>query len=367
MKKWLSILTALIMILSIGCAAADPGFTLRNVQYDSATLAKAAIPDGYEMYTTVNMCDNETCLGYPIRVSVGALNMDTPSMLLYSRGESYLQRVKHSYFSHEEGTLDKELCIFMKEYMPAYNYTWYRAQEILKGMGFADVQLSGWQDDLTSFDQVTAARADYLRTEVMPGLQGAGFNIDWVDTTAAERAFTFDNNGVTWCVAVFAEGFGYKVSTGIYNTESIFWEIPRYYAMVCPKDLYQQIHDNDFRIFRENTGTNDEFDDFVDRLNFKIRDDVIRAWNMQVAASMAYMETMTALTFSMVEGTLGGTYHNTDRFSDYIFDQNDYTTLDGDHVKVSTAYDYVYQSGSNVYFTNDALSVPYGATMLTPN
>ena len=82
---------------------------------------------------------------------------------------------------------------------------------------------------------------------------------------------------------------------------------------------------------------------------------------------MAYMETMTNLTFSMVESSLGGSYSTSDRFSDYIFDQNDYTTLDGSHVKVSTSYDYVYQSGSSVYFTNDALSIPSGATMLTPN
>ena len=58
----------------------------------------------------------------------------------------------------------------------------------------------------------------------------------------------------------------------------------------------------------------------------------------------------------------------TDRFTDYIFDQNDYATEQGDHVKISTSYDYVYQTGSpTVYYTNDASVVPYGATMLSPN
>lgn len=53
-------------------------------------------------------------------------------------------------------------------------------------------------------------------------------------------------------------------------------------------------------------------------------------------------------------------------WSDYIYDQQEYTTLDGGAVKVSTAYDAVYQSGDDFYF-GPAGGAPDGWTQLTPN
>ena len=53
-------------------------------------------------------------------------------------------------------------------------------------------------------------------------------------------------------------------------------------------------------------------------------------------------------------------------WSDYIYDQQEYATLDGGAVKVSTAYDAVYQSGDDFYF-GPAGGAPDGWTQLTPN
>ncbi len=365
MKKLTATLLALVMLLTVCSALADTGFTVQNVKYDTATLAKAAVVDGYTLYSAVNCCDETTCLGYPVRVT--AMETKGDVMMMYYSGENYIERISHSMFTQQEGTLDQEFAIFMKSYMPAYNYCWDRATQILNAMG-VDAQLSGTNlDDMTSFDQAIAAREKYIYDNIVPGMQAYGMNVEWVEATAAERVFSFTVSGQKYYIAVMAEVFGYQYSTSLYNTRSTIWEAPYYFAMICPEAMYQEVHDNDFRIFRENTGTNDEFIALNEKLTEKIKDEVIANWNMVCAASMAYMETMTALTFSMVEGTLGGSYSNADRFSDYIFDQNDYTTLDGDHVKVSTSYDYVYQSGSSVYFTNDALSIPAGATMLDPN
>ncbi len=366
MKKLFAAVLALAMIASACGALAEKGFTVRNVNFDTATLAKAAVPEGYRLVSTFNCCDDQTCLGYPIRVSVGVSDVDNLTMMVFYSGENYIQRVSHSYFSHVEDALDQEFCIFMKEYMPAYNYCWYRAGKILEEMGIS-AQLRGWKDDVDSCARAAKAREDYVRDKIIPGFRGTGLNVEWAEGTAAERTFTFDVNGQPYCISVYAEGIAYQYQTAAFNTRTIIWEIPYYYALICPMDRFEEIHDTDYMIFRENTGVNDEFRDFSNALDDQIRDTVIRNWNMRVAASMAYAQAMTQLTFSMVESSLGGSYTYADRFSDYIFDQNDYTTEEGAHVKVSTSYDYVYQSGGSVYFTNDALSIPAGANLLTPN
>ena len=61
-------------------------------------------------------------------------------------------------------------------------------------------------------------------------------------------------------------------------------------------------------------------------------------------------------------------YSASDRFSDYIFDRNEYTTSEGYSVSISTGYDYVWEgSGGTVWYSDSALDVPSGATLLTPS
>ena len=369
MKKLTAVLMALMMVILACSALADGGFTVQNVKFDTATLAKCAVLDGYTASATVNCCDETTCLGYPIRVSVTETNPDKDVFMFYYSGENFLDRVKNSspLLQHEDGKLDIEFAMFMLRYMPAYNYTWQKARDILASRYGVTAMAGTSRDDLTSFGRLTEARTNYVYQNIVPGMAQYGMNMDWVEATAAERVFTFDNHGRTYCISVMSEVVAYQYSSTAFNTCNIIWDAPYYFVLVCPQDVYDEVHDNEYRIFRENTGTNDEFQTFRDTLTEMISAEVIRNWNMRCAYSMAYMETMTALTFSMVDSTLGGTYHNTDRFSDYIFDQNDYTTLDGDHVKVSTSYDYVFQVGGSVGFTNDALSIPTNAVMLTPN
>jgi len=54
--------------------------------------------------------------------------------------------------------------------------------------------------------------------------------------------------------------------------------------------------------------------------------------------------------------------------TDYIFDQNDYTLSDGSHVKVSAAYDYVYEGENGAaYYSDSAFAEPGGSIRLYPN
>lgn len=125
------------------------------------------------------------------------------------------------------------------------------------------------------------------------------------------------------------------------------------------------------RKFVENTSVNDEFLALNEQLNQDISDKVRHEINMQCAASMSYMATMTVLTFSIVENNLGTPYtgsYSSDCLSDYMFDQNDYTLSDGSSVKVSTSYNYVLEgSNGTVYYGNSLSDAPDGATQLYAN
>ena len=70
----------------------------------------------------------------------------------------------------------------------------------------------------------------------------------------------------------------------------------------------------------------------------------------------------------MQEETAKGDDYSEERFSDYIFDQNDYTLSDGSHVKVPTNYEYVWEGDNGmVYYSDSAFAQPGGSTQLTPN
>ena len=106
-----------------------------------------------------------------------------------------------------------------------------------------------------------------------------------------------------------------------------------------------------------------------DSITEKIKEDTINAWNSAVAASMAYAAAMDSLMTQYVNDYLSAPRYSTaDRFSDYIFDQNNYVTSDGYSVKVSTSYDYVWDTGGGyIGYSTSAFDVPAGAELLYPS
>ena len=371
MKRTLCILLALtVLALSFSGALAEEGepaaFTLTEVTWDTATIAQCAVPVGYELMTTVNCCDETTCLGYPLRVLIGAYSDEEDVAMGYYCGEQYLQRVyaSTSIMKHVDYQLDSTTMIFMLTYLNADQYCDARAGALQSGAKFYR------NEDMSFYAGRAQQRYDEFYEEIAPGMSGAGMSLDWVEMTAAQKAYTFQLDGKDYCMCIMAEvrAFQYTISGYGYTETDILWDVPGYYMLVSPMDRYEELYSTLFQTFVENTVVNDQYKDLVDQLNYQIRDDVIRAMNMKVAASSAYMASMTALTFSMVDSQLSGPTYSSDRFSDYIFDQNDYTLSDGTSVKISTGYDYVYQGDNGVvYYSDSAFAAPGGATQLYPN
>lgn len=338
-------------------------FELEPMMWDTATLGQVAVPAGFTAETTVNCCDDTTCLGYPLRVSETLISESADAMLFYKAGELYMQRVSSGYFSHNEGALDQQLYIFMKTYETAPSCCDEIAALIAPGAVYVG------DEDMSNYQMYSNSREEEYYELLVSG-QVPGMTLDWSEMTAAQRLYSAQLNGVECAICVLCEVKAYQITTAGYgfSDTSIFWDIPGYYVMVCPMSDYEENHDNIFQVFIDNTKVNDEFVDFNEAIAGEIASDVINNWNMQCAASSAYAAAMTAMTFASVESNMNYGTYSSDQFSDYIFDQNDYTLSDGSSVQISTSYDYVYEGDNGVvYYSNSAFAEPGGATQLYPN
>jgi len=332
-------------------------FTLQPILWDGAVLGKCGLPAGYTMSTEVHCGDETTCLGAPIRFGVQAASGS--AILGYFTSEIYLERVS-GYFKHKEGQLDGQLNIFMKKYMDAPAFCDWVASRLVSNCSF-------WKEEDSSFfnGKVANALAEY-RNSVEPGLKQLRIQTNWFDVTAAHRVYTYEYGGVTYALCVLAEVRAYQMkASGAVITA---WDSPEYFYLVCPVSEYDRIHSSDFQVFIANTTYTDTFSKLQDDLTNEIQKNIERGWAAAIAASNAYVRAMDALMTQSVNSYLSSSsYSASDRFSDYIFDRNEYTTSDGYSCSISTAYDYVWEgSGGTVYYSNNALDMPYGATQLSP-
>jgi hypothetical protein len=169
-----------------------------------------------------------------------------------------------------------------------------------------------------------------------------------------------------YALVVMAEVRAYQTNAA--GTVTTFWDVPEFFYMSCPWEDYDKVHGSDFQIFTANTAVSDTFIRLQEELTNEIQKKIMGSWAAAIAASNAYAQAMNSLMSQSVNNYLySSNYSASDRFSDYIFDRNEYTTSDGYGVSISTAYDYVWEgSNGTVYYSNSSFDMPYGATQLYP-
>lgn len=369
MKRHLVFVLIALILLGITVAYADGGFTIKPIDWDTAVVGQYALPDGYKATRVINNCDENSTLGHPIRVSVILNNKKEDVRMQYYCGEDYIDRVYASNKSmqHVEGGMDYQTMSIMHRYVNADGYCDELARQWAPNCVY-------WKnEDMSACTGRLSAAYAQMRDVVAPGLATLGYTVDAIEASASQRVYNYSSGGKDYCICVMTEVYAYKYSanTFINNFTNITWSVPCYYILWCPMESYERIRDGDFAVFVENTSVNDEMEALNARLTENIAAEVIQKSNMMCAASSAYMQSMTALTFSMVESNMSYSYtgsYSSDRFSDYLFDENDYTLSDGSSVKVSTAYNYVWEgSNGSVYYGNSLSDAPGGSTLLYAN
>lgn len=105
------------------------------------------------------------------------------------------------------------------------------------------------------------------------------------------------------------------------------------------------------------------------RIHYRYGRDIRNKIMLQQTNQIAAMTESQAQTY-MNDYESSTSYYTSDDWandwSDYIYDQQEYTTVDGDTIKASTSYDAVFQNGDEFYFGSVG-SAPDGWTQLTPN
>ena len=116
--------------------------------------------------------------------------------------------------------------------------------------------------------------------------------------------------------------------------------------MLTPESEYEE-HAATFDQFIWNTELTDQF---VEAFQ-KAQDQIVKQILQNGSTSMSTVQDYCESSVSDAMGS-GATY-DAEQFSDYILSQNDYTMSDGEHVKVSNTFDYVYADDlGNLYVSN---------------
>ena len=136
-----------------------------------------------------------------------------------------------------------------------------------------------------------------------------------------------------------------------------------FFFFCCPRKNGYEGQKAVYEQFVLNTRVSDQFLQAL----FRVRDQITQAVIQQNGSSM---EQLSGDFQSSMSSSMGSedTYTTEEKFSDYIFDQNDYTLSNGDHIKVPTSYEYVYEGDDgNVYVSDSSFDQPGGSTQLYPN
>lgn len=361
MKKILLFLLLLALALPPAGAMAEAdahSFMVTEIKYGGMAVGRCTAPAGWELSAKVSY---GASIEEPWTLQLTANEPQGPIMT-YTSPQCFIQILRmDSGEQHQEGVYSPQFHVTMLTYRDAPAYCDYMAGRMAPaGTNLTrvdDNQFPGAQALLQRKEQALYAKANALR-----GASSVG--VDWVDCTVCLRRYRADIAGLPSYICVMAGVEAVQSTARLWGplavevSSLISWKPIFCYTIVCPVDRWDT-YGPIYMQFVENSGVSDQFLAANERLSTELLN--IISGGIDLSGGAAYSE-------GVLRGEAGSGEDYTDRYSDYLFDQNDYTLSDGSHVKVSTAYDYVYEGDNyTVYYSDSALYQPGGAAQLTPN
>ncbi len=380
MKRLLCLLTTLALLCGacFTAQAEEAALAMRLTHLDAQDMrvGQCFAPDGYLVNAGVNICQDTQSVQSPLLLSVTAVSPDGKVYLCYESASTYIEilsSISYTFFgnfvnyTHEDGGFNEGTMTPMLHYMEPQAYCMTYAYGLAMSLfGAADVQYVG-DVDLSGYnDMLLKLATDHYNKLMSDDPEALGLTINGVEYTMGECGFTVSTDSGEYLIAVAtmiqATQMTMTSSTelGTIQETDIVWSPLYTYAFVADTSVTDLLlYPEAFHLFMENTTASDQF--ILTNLNLSAELSMLIA-NSRLG--IAYNYGVQALQSATDEGET----YDEDRFTDYIFDQNDYTTSDGSHLKVSTAYDYVYEADNGViYYTDSALMEPQGTTRLYPN
>lgn len=336
------------------------------------TVARAYVPLDYTAEGEVIWCGKWQSLGAPAQVYLTALSPDQNTVLGYYSLVCYEEIVEYSQNGyslqeHQDGVFDSSSMTPMLHFMTADTYCDYLAQTILPGQ---QLKFCGQQETTEKTKKQLDAKADELYQQACQLAQASNYNVAGTYAGIVQRNYNVTLDGYPFTLVVTAAVDGAQMSfsgelaynMGTVNHSFISWESPCVFFMLTPESEYEAQKDV-YEQFLLNTTVSDQFTQAL--LSF--RNQLTQERIQQISGSM---ETLTGTCQSGMSSSMGeeDTYTAEEQFSDYLFDQNDYTLSNGDHIKVPTSYEYVYEGDDgNIYVSDSSFDQPGGSVQLYPN
>ena len=353
-----------------GDPAPDPGpesagsevysMKLSDIREGENAFGQCAVPEGYEISWEMRPWNMNRSVSDPCQLVISARGQNGAVMTYYSA----------SGYGWEVGTGEDhdgemgDTGYVILHYMTPLEYCDYwmlGAHPDAVNIYVADENDFPGMNDVLSRKDAEGLEEAKKEAEIYGGLM----ELSSMGTKIYARSYTYEVNGTEYysCAVVLIGGIQMTVPRytplGIETVSTIVWEMPFLFVMDCPASAVEDAW-GAFVVFVENTSASDQF------LNAN-REMSAALW--EAIKKSRKVETGTTFSEQKIrEATSSGEDYDEERFTDYIFDQNDYTLSDGSHVKVPTDYEYVYEGdGNTVYYSDSAFAEPGGSTRLYPN
>ena len=184
--------------------------------------------------------------------------------------------------------------------------------------------------------------------------------------TASFRRYRFtagDGNSYVadaLCLCICIE---YTTNNGYVLNTARPWIIPITVFYIAPDEATLEKYSDQASMILDNCLQRNEFVHLKQSYGRDIRNQIMKQQTNQIirmtqSQAQNYLDDYDASAYASDEWA--------DDWRDYIYDQQEYATLDGGAIKASTAYDAVYQNGDEFYFGSVG-GAPDGWTQLTPN
>ena len=365
MNRKIALLLALILLLPATPALAESlPMELKSAQWMGDAVGQCFVPAGFTVETNVDMCTAQQSLNYPLFLSISAASPDQNVIMQYCSSRDYIHILETStgglsIGGHVDGQLDVTTLTPMLQFMYPSAYCDHIATTTLSGVEMIVESENSFPEAQQLFQQKAQTLYDELNaTGGMIGIQTEGVYVG-----ACERLYSFDYEGTPYYMnvtvamsAVQSLVQSYGITT--ISQQYVTWEVPCTYVFACPQAQYDQYYPC-FSMFKDNTCASDQFIRSNKRLANELRETALAARSLNGFSSYS--------SGVLSDETSSGDDYYEDRFTDYIYDNNEYALSDGSSVKVPTEYDYVYEdSNGNVVFSDSTLVDPAGATRLTP-
>lgn len=339
--------------------AAQPlAFAVTDVVQGGMVMGRCTAPVGYQVTDKATCSVMELGAGNPWLLQVAAMSPDGTTLMTYTSGRNYMASADGETPDEQ---FNSDYFTPMLHYMSAAEYCDYWAVKLNPEAQRIELVEENTYPELQS---MLRERESAILQAHSSMLGNVGLTVDGAASTIATRRYRVEANGLTvcFCITAATQGVWYTASLpGPYvdiTNKYILWDVPCVYTMSCP-EANADAGIAAFAAFSENTSVSDQFMLANQRLSNEL-------WNIITGRGTTYGDQYSDQV--MKEETAKGDDYDEERFTDYLFDQNDYTLSDGSHVKVSTAYDYVYEGDNGtVYYSNSAFAQPGGSTQLYPN